>query len=299
MPVTLDMFEYANHAAAQEAYPSSDTGYTSDICVGGTASASSVSDDNRYAHLAFDDSLGESNRWASQITSPPHWIKYDLGAGNEKIARQFRVYPQSAYPKDFKFQGSNNNSDWDDLHTGQVAQSQTWQTFSFSNTTAYRYYRMYITTQWGTRVSIFEIEIKGINLQCYSESSIKQQGSYSLEVRAAKTGSLNDTLTRIVSPTVNLSDLRKIKLYVYASRTGTNLQIRIRDSGSTWSDYNVAIGVANAWELKEWDISGVSNANKDVIDRIQIKITNADAANVIYIDNMLGGWPVAQMPILV
>ncbi len=34
------------------------------------------------------------------------------------------------------------------------------------------------------------------NLQCYSEGTIKQQGSYSLKVVAAQTDSLNDTLTK-------------------------------------------------------------------------------------------------------
>lgn len=37
------------------------------------------------------------------------------------------------------------------------------------------------------------------SLQCYSESTIKQQGSYSLKVLARQTDSLNDTLTRTIA----------------------------------------------------------------------------------------------------
>jgi len=134
------------------------------------------------------------------------------------------------------------------------------------------------------------IKIGTHNLQCYAEPTIKEQGSYSLKVVALAANSLNDTLTRVVSPAVNLSDLTKTKFGIYASRTGSNIKIRVRDSGGTWSEYSVAISSANTWEAKEWDISGVPNVNKDVIDRIQIKITNADAVNVIYIDNMFANW---------
>ncbi|NVM23683.1 MAG: hypothetical protein HWN68_18135, partial [Desulfobacterales bacterium] len=49
------------------------------------------------------------------------------------------------------------------------------------------------------------------NLQCFSEAAIKQQGSYSLKVQALTTGSLNDTLTRTISPTIDLTGYSKIK----------------------------------------------------------------------------------------
>jgi hypothetical protein len=51
----------------------------------------------------------------------------------------------------------------------------------------------------------------------------------------------------------------------------------------------VNISSADTWELQTWDISGVSNANKDDIDSIIIEITNADAANTIYLDDFKSG----------
>ncbi|MCK4522235.1 MAG: hypothetical protein KAU20_06680, partial [Nanoarchaeota archaeon] len=126
------------------------------------------------------------------------------------------------------------------------------------------------------------------NLQSYSEPTIKQQGSYSLKVIAKQTDSLNDILTKTVSPTINLSGKGSIKLDVRANRTGSNFKISIHDSGGTTTEHTINIATANTWQTERWDISGVSNANKDVIDQIIITITNADANNTFYIDNLIG-----------
>lgn len=121
-------------------------------------------------------------------------------------------------------------------------------------------------------------------LQSYSESTIKNQGIYSLKGIAAQTGSLNDTLTKS-GLSINLSNKNTLKFDCYASRTGTNLQLQIHDSGGQTSTKDIAISSANTWETTTWDISGISNANKDNIDKIIIKIINADSANTFYIDN--------------
>lgn len=128
-------------------------------------------------------------------------------------------------------------------------------------------------------------------LESRSESIIKQQGSYSLGVFAKGTDSLNDTLTRTVDPTVNLSDLTQNKLGIYALRTGSNIKISIRDSGSTLTEITPNVTQANTWQTVEWDISGVANADKDAIDRIIVTIVNADEDNIFCLDNMFGGWP--------
>ena len=122
-------------------------------------------------------------------------------------------------------------------------------------------------------------------LQCFSESTIKTQGSYSLGVSAYKTDSLNETLTRTVSPTINLTGVNTLKFDIYALRTGANIKIGIHDSGGTTTEKTYTVLVANTWETVTWDISGVSDANKDAIDSIIITIVNADAANTFYIDN--------------
>ncbi len=136
------------------------------------------------------------------------------------------------------------------------------------------------------------------SLQCYSESTIKQQGSYSLKGIAIAAASLNDTLTKTVS--VDLSNQTRIKFNVRASRTGNQFKVSIHDVGGTTTNHTVNISVADTWQTETWDISGVSNANKDAIDEIKVTVLNADAANEIYIDNMFAetGFPHTQVIII-
>jgi len=136
-------------------------------------------------------------------------------------------------------------------------------------------------------------------IQCYSESTLKMQGSYSLKGIAKITAALNETLTRTVAPTIDLSGGQSIKNYGRALRTGTNIQIQIHDSGGTTSTKNIVIAQANTWEQTTWDISGIADADKDAIDQIVIKVTNADAANTFYLDDMFAeitaNFPVARL----
>jgi len=129
-------------------------------------------------------------------------------------------------------------------------------------------------------------DIIGGSLQCYSEATIKTQGSYSLKGIAAITSSLNKTLTRTVSPTIDLSDKNTIKYWAYALRTGSNFKIGWRDSGLNVIEHTPNIIQSNTWEEQTVDISAVTNADKDAIDRIIFTVLNADAANIIYLDKM-------------
>lgn len=127
-----------------------------------------------------------------------------------------------------------------------------------------------------------------VNLQCFSEDTIKQQGSYSLKVVARQTGSLNDTLTRTVSPTIDLTNVPTIKLYIRSTRTGSNIKVGIRDSGGLTTEITPNITSANIFQLVEWDISGVSASDKDTIDRIIATMVNADSETTFYLDFMVG-----------
>ena len=134
-----------------------------------------------------------------------------------------------------------------------------------------------------------EEEDKVKYLQSYSESTIKWQGSYSLKGIALITESLNDTLTRTVSPTINLSGQNNIFLNAYASRTGNNFKIEFHDSGGNTISHTINIASANTWQTEEIDISAVADADKDAIDQIKITILNADAENIFYLDNIFTG----------
>ena len=286
--VTLDMFEYATDAAAQTAYVTSDTiSYGSNIWTGGTVSA----DDEGYgaAALAVDGNTG--TYWQSSA-GLPNWLKYDLGSGNGVASNKYRFY--AAYDYDYladawTFQGSNNDSDWDTLDTqsSETHSSEGWKEYAFSNSTAYRYYRQYMTNNHYENTCYhyeFQAFVGSYALQSYSDSSVEQQGTYCLKVLAT-TGALNDHLDKVTS-SINLSNKTAIKVDVRGSRTGSQYKIGIYDSGGTTTEHTVNIATANTWQTDTWDISAVTNANKDDIDKIIITITNATSANTIYIDNM-------------
>lgn len=296
MPVSLDPMEYPTHILAQEAYVSSDAGYGSDVLTGGTASVDTIFGAGYEAAKGADDNLG--TRWASTDSAFPHWWKYDLGAGVAKVITKLRINKfwniSGSALKDFTLQGSNNDSDWDVVYTGQAAEvgaDGVWEEFTFQNSVAFRYYKLNVTSTYRVVdeiVSFWEIEGMETNLQCYSEDTIVKEGTYSLKGVATITVSLNETLMRTVDPTIDLSGQNFVLFWMRASRTGTNLQLRLRDSGGTWSSYNIVIFSANTWEMKEWNISGVASANRNAIDRIELKIIEASADNIFYTDNMYG-----------
>src|SRR3990167_10402241 len=129
---------------------------------GGTITADSEA---LPAANAFDEN--ETTRWSSSGAAYPHWIKYDFvnTQNGKQIVQQAKVLnyiDANVDPKAFTVAGSNNDSDWTTLHTGEFAQSSgAWQTFTFSNQTVYRYIRIQVTTSWvaGTYFSPYEIQL--------------------------------------------------------------------------------------------------------------------------------------------
>lgn len=127
----------------------------------------------------------------------------------------------------------------------------------------------------------------------YSESVIKTQGSSSLKVIASKTISLNKTLTKSVSPTIDLTNINNLKFDIYASRTGSNIKIGLHNSNGTVTEITPNVVTAQTWQTvngsdvsEVWDISSVATVDKNAIDEIIITIVNADVDNTFYLDNL-------------
>jgi len=149
----------------------SDPVYGSDFCTGGSASGCS--------HLGSPGNAFDDNKSTYSATGPsvpfPHWIAYDLGSGVTKTARKLRLKVFSnvwgAYCKDFTLWGSNlaspdgdDDNDWTLIYTGQTANNDAWQDFEFSNSTAYRHFRVKVTSNWRsaqgyTDMAFYEIEM--------------------------------------------------------------------------------------------------------------------------------------------
>src|SRR6056300_1004243 len=133
-----------------------DTNWTSGSGWEVTADSTNNSTD-RPGWKAFDNTWTDSeslNVWHSggtaTSTSSPKWLKIKYPSAYKAIQYSIQIrdlsYPR--YPKTWKFQGSNNDSDWTDLDT--QTNKTDWAgnntvMFTFSNSTAYQYYRVYIT----------------------------------------------------------------------------------------------------------------------------------------------------------
>lgn len=134
-------------------------GYSSDLCVGGTPSASSdQASFGREAAKAFDDDT--NTRWQANSTVP-QWLKYQFAQAQpvSKVRINPYLYSGSASIRAFTVQGSNDDSAWTTLYTGEHPDSSGWHDFAFSNSTAYLYVKIDITTTWSANPSLLEVEM--------------------------------------------------------------------------------------------------------------------------------------------
>lgn len=135
-----------------------------------------------YPEYVIDNS---DSFWTSKLSEPlPAWIIYEFGVEDKQTIVEVSIKSRrtgdvNGTPKDFKIQGSNDKENWDDLH---IVTGETWtddgpKIYSFSNTTAYAFYRLYIIdTQGGNYVQIKEIQLRasigGADLTSYTETEI-------------------------------------------------------------------------------------------------------------------------------
>jgi hypothetical protein len=113
----------------------------------------------QYDHLACDDNA--STYWA--YLALPSWWKYDFGAGVAWKISKFTSNARKetgAHFKDFTISGSNDDSNWTLLYTGQATNDTGVQTFTFTNRNPYRYIKIASTTEWDSSgfTQIYEFE---------------------------------------------------------------------------------------------------------------------------------------------
>lgn len=137
------------------------SGYSANLCTGGTAT-SSTAYAPYYASYAFNGSADENGLpWmVNADTSLPAWIKYQFPAA-KKICKLRFCQPAVANHriKNYTVEGSNDNSAWDSLFSGQAANGGGWQEQTFANATAYLYVRMNITGMWAGWIYMYELEM--------------------------------------------------------------------------------------------------------------------------------------------
>jgi hypothetical protein len=107
------------------------------------------------AYTCFDQSSATS--WYGTDATTPQYIGYEFPtpvviSGYMLETRTANVNDVPTAPRNWKFQGSNNGSDWVDLderNNMSFTYSNHKRYFMFSNTTAYKMYRVYVTANNG------------------------------------------------------------------------------------------------------------------------------------------------------
>lgn len=123
-------------------------GYT--IVTGGTPTADTEYSSPTYtADKSCDGNL--TTFWASTAGGADHWWKYDFGEGVTKTITNLILCTyydvNGGCLKDFRFEGSTDNAEWDTLVDTQAPNSATTVEYVFTGA-PYRYYRIYITSTW-------------------------------------------------------------------------------------------------------------------------------------------------------
>ena len=124
--------------------------------------------------------------------------------------------------------------------------------------------------------------------QCYSESTIKTQGSHSLKfVIPEDEANTQVTFIRTVNPSISASGKGSIRFDIYATRIGSNIQVIVNDLyGGFIVDITPNITQINIWQTVIVDISAINNFYKSHINQIYVVINDSLAANTFYLDNM-------------
>ena len=173
------------------------------------ALASSEINTLNQAWNAFD--LNPNTAWLAATNSG--WLQIDLGAGNAVLSTAYSIQATPSGDLTFMmtgwtFAGSNNGSSWTtlDTETGISWTAQQTQTWSFTNTTAYRYYRLTSTANAGgvyCGIGALIVLALGATPLSITNSVINIGGNSALPIQLFGTALLSGGLTVGTALTVN------------------------------------------------------------------------------------------------
>jgi hypothetical protein len=123
------------------------------ICVGGTATASSTEYSGSLPALAFDGNTDGASIWCSAWVVGPWWLQYELANGQSEAPLGYWIYQHYGYgfyPTAWLFQAAKESGPWVTLDTVTPADQHdgwNWRPISTWNPNeTYVKFRMYITT---------------------------------------------------------------------------------------------------------------------------------------------------------
>ena len=253
-------------------YPS--TTYGSDVTGSGTASADSVFGAGYEAVKAFIND--DAAYWQTADVAFPHWLKYDFGEGVTKTINKYRIRGFNGATriydwKNWTFQGSNNDSDWDtlDTQTNETFTQNAWNSYEFDNLTAYRYYRWVVTANFGSnnygiceeaemiegtydsmtlisenveaevqpdtaRIILFEEDISSITINTDLKAYVsRDDGTTYTQITLVDKGDY-ETNKRILAASVDISGQPADKTMLYKITTHNNKGLKLHGVGLLW-----------------------------------------------------------------
>ena len=251
---------------------------TSNSAPSGTASASSENTTAQQAWKAFNNTTGDL--WIAS-SAGTGWLKYDFGSGVTKTPVAITIQASSSptgAPASGTIQGSNDGSTWTTLKTlsGLSWSANEIKTFTFSNTTAYRYFFFYIVPASGGP-SIQEIELLELGSGLVSVNT-----TYNATSDYYTTGQVEviPTMTSDTAPSGTMS--------VHANNTGsTAWEAADKSLGTVWTapannqlgwlayeattpsvvtKYKIINHTVAARGLVAWTFEGYNGSGWDVLD---------------------------------
>jgi len=253
------------------------------------------------AFVAFNRVYATNTFWATSATATG-WLSMDFGSAI--VINDYTIFGtdnQTRNPRNWTFEGSNNNSTWTVLQTvtlgAAIGNNSTYSSGNIGNTTAYRYYRLNITLNGGgVSLGITELELyqpgtaalaaggsfnfntAGVTVSATSTSASLSAGATNLITVTATTGTVTLSLGSAV--TSSLSSNTQIFSYTGACNFTLN---GVRFTGGGGSTTNVFC--INKSSTGTITITGDLVGGSGVVTPHAL---NSTAGNTIVIGNVFG-----------
>lgn len=253
----------ASYDSTSKLYTNAGSGISGNIVTGGTATGdSSYISGSTTPAVAFDNSTATG--WVVTQNTWPHWAQYDFGSGNAKTVIQYAIISQNGEtPNSWTFSGSNDGSSYTTLDTQSGLINSGWtcgtdpcttRSFSISNSTAYRYYKINITSGNTTDFRIYELQM----MTSTTPLDMTITSTASTAVAAPSTARLDLFEEDIDSITVNTD----IQGYVSSNNGTTWNQIILTNQGNYQSGRRILSGsgtITGAGSQMLWQVHSFNN----------------------------------------
>jgi len=164
----------------------------------------------------------------NSATEGTHYMRWDIGAGNEKYFKGFKYWNQNntvqyGGTNNWKIQGSNNASSWTDLHTFTWTHHASNPTeHTWSNSTAYRYIQITPVTSITTTNNTWQRQYVW--------------GWGSLTEAVGATGTALGTTNVPTSAVTDVSGVMLLKNAYGTNTLGTDVKVYFTANNSAWTE---------------------------------------------------------------